>query len=147
MSPARPEEGSPPSAPCATAAGTRWHERVRLVHSWWMTVDSVIIEIDQQVVLGRDFRSIWCTGHLPHTIEATSRGSFLHQQETLLPRWPLRPMAAWADAEMSRACWQVGRDPLLLESANAAAPATLATPQPSAARSRLAEPSGPATSR
>jgi hypothetical protein len=84
--------------PGPTAAGTRWQERVRLVPGWWMRVDSVVTEIDKPAVLGMDFRSIWCTGHLTYTIEATAQGSILHQRETLLPRWSLRPLAAWVDA-------------------------------------------------
>jgi hypothetical protein len=47
-----------------------------------------------------DFRSIWCTGHLTYTIEATAEGSILRQRETLLPRRPLRPLAAWIDARL-----------------------------------------------
>jgi hypothetical protein len=84
--------------PGPTAAGTRWQERVRLVPGWWMRVDSVVTEIGEPAVLGMDFRSIWCTGHLTYTIQATAQGSILHQRETLLPRWPLRPLAAWVDA-------------------------------------------------
>jgi Polyketide cyclase / dehydrase and lipid transport len=84
--------------PGPTAVGTRWHERVRLVPGWWMRVDSVVTEIDEPAVLGMDFRSSWCTGHLTYTIEATPEGSVLHQREILLPRWPLRPLAPWVDA-------------------------------------------------
>ena len=84
--------------PGPTAVGTRWHERVKLMPGWWMRVDSVVTEIDQPAVLGMDFRSIWCTGHLTYAIEATAEGSILHQRETLLPRWPLRPLATWGDA-------------------------------------------------
>ncbi len=29
---------------------------------------------------------------------AAPEGSTLHQRETLRPRWPLRPLAAWFDA-------------------------------------------------
>jgi hypothetical protein len=50
-----------------TAAGTRWHEQVRLMPGWWMTVDSVVTDIDEPAVLGMDFRSSWCTGHLTYT--------------------------------------------------------------------------------
>jgi hypothetical protein len=81
-----------------TAAGTRWHEQVRLVPGWWMRVDSVVTEINQPALLGMDFRSIWCTGHLTYTVEAIPEGSVLHQRETLLPRSPLRPLAARVDA-------------------------------------------------
>lgn len=84
--------------PGPTAAGTRWHEQVRLMPGWWMTVDSVVTEIDGPAVLGMDFRSIWCTGHLTYIIEPAPQGSTLHQREILRPRWPLRPLAAWIDA-------------------------------------------------
>jgi len=84
--------------PGPTAAGTRWQEQVRLMPGCWMRVDSVVTEIDQPAVLGMDFRSIWCTGHLTYTVEATPEGSILQQRETLRPRWPLRPLAAWVDA-------------------------------------------------
>lgn len=86
--------------PGPTAAGTRWHEQVRLVPGLWMTVDSVVTQIGEPVVLGMDFRSIWCTGHLTYTIEATPEGSVLHQRETLLPRWPLRWLAARVDTRL-----------------------------------------------
>ena len=86
--------------PGPTAAGTRWHEQVRLVPGLWMPMDSVVTEIGEPAVLGMDFRSIWCTGHLTYTIEATPRGSILHQRETLLPRWPLRRLAAWVDTRL-----------------------------------------------
>jgi hypothetical protein len=84
--------------PGPTAVDTCWHEQVRLVPGWWMRVDSVVTEIGEPAVLGMDFRSIWCTGHLTYTIQATTEGSILHQRETLLPRWPLRPLAVWVDA-------------------------------------------------
>jgi hypothetical protein len=84
--------------PGPTAAGTRWQEHVKLMPGWWMRVDSLVTEIGQPAVLGMDFRSIWCTGHLTYAIEAAPAGSILHQRETLLPRWPLRPLAAWVDA-------------------------------------------------
>jgi hypothetical protein len=84
--------------PGPTAAGTRWHEQVKLMPGWWMRVDSRVTQIDEPAVLGMDFRSIWCTGHLAYTIQATPQGSILHQRETLLPRWPLRPLGAWVDA-------------------------------------------------
>lgn len=77
-----------------TAAGTRLHEQVRLVPGCWMTVDSVITDLEEPVLLGMDFRSIWCTGHLTYTVEATPEGSILHQRETLRPRWPLQWLVA-----------------------------------------------------
>ena len=83
-----------------TAVGTRWHEQVRLVPGLWMPVDSVVTEIGEPILLGMNFRSIWCTGHLTYTIEATPQGSILRQRETLLPRWPLRWLAAWVDARL-----------------------------------------------
>ncbi len=83
-----------------TAIGTRWHEQVRLAPGLWMPVDSVVTEIGEPVLLGMDFRSIWCTGHLTYTVEAAPQGSILHQRETLLPRWPLRWLAAWVDVRL-----------------------------------------------
>jgi polyketide cyclase/dehydrase/lipid transport protein len=85
-----------PASP--TAVGTRWHEQVRLVPGWWMSVDSVVTEMQEPVLLGMDFRSIWWTGHLTYSVEATPEGSILRQRETLRPRWPLRWLAARVDA-------------------------------------------------
>jgi polyketide cyclase/dehydrase/lipid transport protein len=85
-----------PASP--TAVGTRWHEQVRLVPGWWMSVDSVVTDLQEPGLLGMEFRSIWWTGHLTYTVEATPEGSMLRQRETLRPRWPLRWLAAWVDA-------------------------------------------------
>ncbi|MGE5289788.1 MAG: hypothetical protein ACM3ML_21890 [Micromonosporaceae bacterium] len=42
--------------PGPTAAGTRWHEQVRLVPGLWMPVDSVVTEFGEPVLLGTNFR-------------------------------------------------------------------------------------------
>ncbi len=63
-------------------------------------MDSVVTEIGEPAVLGMDFRSFWCAGHLTYTIEATPAGSILHQRETLRPRWPLRWLAGWVYARL-----------------------------------------------
>lgn len=89
-----------PSGP--TAVGTAWRERVRMLPGWWMTVRSVVTEIDEPMTLGMDFRSLWFTGHLTYSVTDLPLGSLLHQRERLRPRGPLRWFARPIDTQLRR---------------------------------------------
>lgn len=83
-----------------TRVGTRWHERVRILPGWWMSVDSVVTEVEPPTLLGMDFRSRWFRGHLTYTLEAVPGGCRLRQRETLRPVGPVRLVARQVDASL-----------------------------------------------
>lgn len=84
--------------PGRTSVGTRWHEQVRVAPGCWMTVDTVATGVEEPVRLCLAFRSLWFTGRLTYTLEATADGTRLRQQETLRPRGPARRFAGSLDA-------------------------------------------------
>jgi uncharacterized protein YndB with AHSA1/START domain len=85
-----------------TGVGTRWHEVVRVAPFLRMTIRTVVtaIEANRRIVL--DFAASWMHGTLEYTFEPTADGgAVLRQQETLIPRGPLR-LADRAIARMLR---------------------------------------------
>jgi uncharacterized protein YndB with AHSA1/START domain len=74
----------------ATRVGTRWDERVKIAPGWWMSIESVVTDIQPPSLLGMDFHGAWLYGHLAYTITPSPEGATLHQRETVHLRWPLR---------------------------------------------------------
>ncbi len=74
----------------ATRVGTRWKERVKIAPGLWMSIESVVTDIQPPSLLGMDFHSVWLYGHLAYTITPSGEGATLHQRETVHLRWPLR---------------------------------------------------------
>lgn len=84
----------------ATHVGTRWDEKVRLAPGWWMSVRSVVTNIEEPGLLAMDFSTAWCTGHLTYTIHPAEEGSVVCQHEVLRPRLPVGRMALWVDRRL-----------------------------------------------
>lgn len=84
----------------ATAAGTRWHEQVRIAPGCWLRIDSVVTEVDPPRRLGMDFRSRWFTGHLDYEIDPAGSGSVLRQRETITVRPALRRAAPLLERQL-----------------------------------------------
>jgi uncharacterized protein YndB with AHSA1/START domain len=74
----------------ATRVGTRWDERVKIAPGLWMSIKSIVTDIQPPKLLGMDFHSAWLYGHLAYTIAPSTEGTTLHQRETVHLRWPLR---------------------------------------------------------
>jgi uncharacterized protein YndB with AHSA1/START domain len=78
-----------------TRAGTRWHERVRLVPGFWLAIESTVVEADAPHRLVLDFTSRWWSGRLTYEMTPVADGSLLRHHERIEPRAPLRPFTPW----------------------------------------------------
>jgi hypothetical protein len=83
-----------------TAAGTRWHEWVRVAPGCWLHTESVVSDVREPYQLGMDFRSLWFTGHLAYDIEPAAGGSILHNRETVRLRALLRWLGPFVERTM-----------------------------------------------
>jgi hypothetical protein len=83
-----------------TAAGTCWHEWVRVAPGCWLHTESVVSDVREPYQLGMDFRSLWFTGHLAYDIEPAAGGSILHNRETVRLRALLRWLGPFVERTM-----------------------------------------------
>jgi hypothetical protein len=73
----------------ATRLGSWWDEHVRLIPGVWLTIQSVVTELEEPTTMGMDFHSRWFDGHLTYTLQPSGSNTTLHQHETIRLRWPL----------------------------------------------------------